>query len=101
MGYTAPPKSQLNHRTTNEKRWWEIVPISEQNSSGVLTIPIDKKEESMPTIFTGSFGWTVTNTHELPTRKEKVEGVIFLLLMAPSNLVEECLKSDIIVKLVE
>ena len=55
----------------------------------------------MPTIFTGSFGWTVTNTHELPTRKERVEGVIFLLLMAPSNLVEECLKSDIIVKLVE
>lgn len=66
-----------------------------------MTIPIDKKEDSIPTILAGSFGWTVTNTHELPTRKEKVEGAIFLLLMAPSNLVEECLKSDRIVKLIE
>ena len=84
-------------QSKNEKTLSGILPTKEQNSSGVLTIPIDPREDSIPTIFVGSLGRTVTRTHELLTRKEKVEGAIFLSMTAPGNRVEACLKSDIIV----
>jgi hypothetical protein len=65
-----------------------IVPIREQNSSGVLTIPSEHRDDSIPTIFRGSFGRTVTRTHELPTRKEKEDGTVVLSLIAPDCEIE-------------